>query len=138
MSSDWTSWRRDGGGMSERGILMWLRWLIALTLLLLSVFASLEDRVPYYAGLVVVAALVAINILFSRLGQERLRQWSAHPAFFVVDFGLMTVAMLLVAGVVEGVHLLYFLAVLIGASIPRRRSVRPARAGSAAPGRSGR
>ena len=98
---------------------MVLRWLIALTLLLLSVFASLERGTPYLMGFAVVAALVAINMLFVLVSPERLRRWSAHPAFFVVDFGLMTVGMLLVTGIVEGIHLLYFVAVLIGASIPR-------------------
>ena len=117
MRSECRSWRRRGGRLSERKVLMCLRWLIALTLLLLAVFTPAGHGHLSLMRFAVVTALVAINILLRLLSQERLQQWCTHPLFFVTDFGLMTTAMLLVTGVVEGIHLLYFLAVLIGASI---------------------
>lgn len=98
---------------------MYLRWLIALTLILLLISGPPHGVRPYVVRLAVVAALVLINLLFSLAGERRVHRWSMHPLFFLADFGLMTTGILLVPGIAEGIHLLYFLAILVGASISR-------------------
>lgn len=102
--------------MSQRNILVFLRWLIALTLVLFLVSTPPRDITLYITQLLAIGALVVINLLCSLLNERYLSRWSTHPIFFLADFGLMTVGILLVPGITEGVHLLYFLAILIGAS----------------------
>ena len=109
--------RRRAGATSERGILIWLRWLMALTLLLLLVASPPSELMSLVVRVAVLAAIVAINIVFSRSDETRLGRWSTHPLVFLLDFSLMTIAILFVPGMAEGVHLLYFFAILIGASV---------------------
>jgi len=104
--------------ISQRNVLVFLRWLIALTLVLFLVSTPPRDVTLYVIQLLAIGVLVVVNLLCSLLNQRSLQRWSTHPLFFLADFGLMTVGILLVPGITEGVHLLYFLAILIGASAP--------------------